>query len=879
MRISALLLLLFISLPFSAQTSSRKRTVKHAAIESQKRVMTIDRGWQFREVGNSDIAGAKQWHDAQVPGVVQTDLMRHKIIPDPFYRDNEAKVQWVGRTDWEYQTTFNVDPATLARENVDLVFAGLDTLAEVTLNGQKLLNADNMFRRWRVPAKQLLKPGANTLNVVLRSPITSLLPKIKALPYQLPTVNQIQIIAEEGVPTDPYIRKAPYTFGWDWGPRLVTIGIWKPVTIEAWDNARIDSMNIRQDSVSAENANLTALVDVFAAKAGDVTVVVTHDGAGSKSIVSPNRRTIRLEPGTTRVEVPLAIAKPKRWYPVGYGQQPLYGFTAILQTNGTQLDSAQKRTGLRSAVLEMKPDRWGKSFKFVINGIPVFAKGANTIPWDSFPTRVTPEWHRQILQAAVDANMNMVRVWGGGYYESDDFYDICDELGIMIWHDFMFGGAQVPGDQPYLDNVRIEAVEQVKRLNDHPSIVLWCGNNELEGAWLQWGDRLAFKNKLTPQQRERVYADYMLIFHNTLPLVVQQYGAPTPYWPSSPSANFEDVPGSEKIGDMHYWAVWHALNPLEDYAKQFPRFMSEFGFQSFPEWRTIEAFTVPEDRGISTDVMHVHQKNVGGNERIRTYMLRDYKEPKDFASFLYVSQLLQAEGIKLGAEHLRRQRPRTMGSLYWQLNDCWPVASWASVDYYGRWKALHYYAKRFYNDLLASPWEEEGKLNIYVVSDRLGKTPGQLRVRVIDFAGKVLFDRTQAVDITPLSSAVYFSVPRAELLAGGDSKNAVVVTELIENGYAVSRNQFYFEKMKDSNLPSPKLTTELRGENGEYTLRITTDHFARGVYANFSNSDATFSDNYFDLLPGEMCQLNIRSKASLEELKAQLKVMTLVDTY
>ena len=302
MRITALLLLLFVSLSSSAQTSSRKRTVKYVSAEGQKQVITIDRGWQFREVGNSDIAEARQWHDAQVPGVVQTDLMRHKIIPDPYYRDNEAKVQWVGRTDWEYQTTFSVDPATLARENVDLVFAGLDTLAEVSLNGQKVLNADNMFRRWRVNAKQLLKPGANTLNIVFRSPITSLLPKIKALPYQLPTVNQIQIIAEEGVPTDPYIRKAPYTFGWDWGPRLVTIGIWKPVTIEAWDSARIDSMNIRQDSVSAENANLTALVDVVAAKPGEVTVSISHYGAKL-----PAKRTIRVEAGTTRVEVPLAF--------------------------------------------------------------------------------------------------------------------------------------------------------------------------------------------------------------------------------------------------------------------------------------------------------------------------------------------------------------------------------------------------------------------------------------------------------------------------------------------------------------------------------------------------------------------------------------------
>jgi beta-mannosidase len=360
---------------------------------------------------------------------------------------------------------------------------------------------------------------------------------------------------------------------------------------------------------------------------------------------------------------------------------------------------------------------------------------------------------------------------------------------------------------------------------------------------------------------------------------VQQYGAPTPYWPSSPSANFEDVPGSEKIGDMHYWAVWHALNPLEDYAKIFPRFMSEFGFQSFPEWRTIEAFTVPDDRGISTDVMHVHQKNVGGNERIRTYMLRDYKEPKDFASFLYVSQLLQAEGIKLGAEHLRRQRPRTMGSLYWQLNDCWPVASWASIDYYGRWKALHYYAKRFYNDLLVSPWEQEGKLNVYVVSDRLERTRADLVVSTSDFEGNELYRKTETIYVESLSSSVYFTATRADLLAGADPKSASLHTSLFVNGQMVSRNHFYFEKMKDSNLPEPKLTTDLSGANGEYTLKIGTDRFARGIYVSFTNSDAIFSDNYFDLPAGGSHMITIKSKASLHDLKSQLKLMTLVDTY
>ena len=365
---------------------------------------------------------------------------------------------------------------------------------------------------------------------------------------------------------------------------------------------------------------------------------------------------------------------------------------------------ASLKTGLRSIELRREVTGPNTSFAFVVNGIPIFAKGADVIPFDSFPNRVTPEIHRQILEAARDAHMNMVREWGGGYYESDDFYDICDELGIMVWQEFIFGGDMVPGGRDFQDNVTQEAIEQVERLRDHPSIVLWCGNNEIETGWVHWDDRKIFKESVSPADREKVWQDYVVLFHGILSGVVARYAAPVPYWASSPSANFEDLPDSQNNGDMHYWQVWHALAPIEMYTQQFPRFMSEYGFQSFPEMRTIRTFAQPGDMDIHSATMQDHQKNHGGNERILSYMLRWYPEPKDFPSFVYLSQVLQAEAIKVGAEHLRRQRPNTMGSLYWQLNDCWPVASWASIDYYGRWKALQYYARRFYDDVIVSPF-------------------------------------------------------------------------------------------------------------------------------------------------------------------------------
>ncbi|MFY9911540.1 MAG: glycoside hydrolase family 2 protein, partial [Candidatus Sulfotelmatobacter sp.] len=627
-------------------------------------------------------------------------------------------------------------------------------------------------------------------------------------------------------------------------------------------------------------ANGTADIDIEATQPTTATLTLAHDELSGPQ-VSDGAQPLQLNAGMNHISVPLRIVTPKLWYPVGYGPQNRYHFSATIKIGKQVAARSELKTGLRSIELRRVPDEWGKSFEFVVNGIMVYAKGADVIPFDSFPNRVTPEIHRNILQSAVDAHMNMVREWGGGYYESDDFYDICDELGLMVWQEFAFGGDMIPGDVAYQENVRQEAIDQVKRLRDHPSIVIWCGNNEVETGWYHWGDRQDFKESISPETRDRVWQDYVIMFADILKSTVAQYGDPTPYWPSSPSANFEEIPDNQHNGDMHYWAVWHQQAPASDYNLQFPRFMTEYGFQSFPEMRTIRAYAHnPEDFNIRSTVMQAHQKNKGGNERILTYMLREYREPKDFASFVYLSQVQQAEIIKIGAEHLRRDRPRTMGSLYWQLNDCWPVASWASIDYYGRWKALQYYARRFYDDVLISPFLHDNKVDVYVVSDKLQPLSGTIHMRLFDFSGNSLLDQTKDVQIPAQSSAIYFSVDQAALAAKADPRQSFLVFDLEVAGKRVSRNLVFFDVTHDLELPvAPTIDSTIAQDGKDFVVTLKSAKLARNVYVSFGDLDIQASDNYFDLLPGEPVTIRLKSGASLPQLQAELKTTSLTDAF
>lgn len=814
-------------------------------------------GWKFREK-NKDA-----WYPATVPGSVHTDLLANKVIGDPFYRDNEQKQQWIGKTDWEYRTTFKVNQQVLERKNLELVFEGLDTYADVYLNEHLLIKTDNMFRTWRVNCAGNLKVGDNTLRIDFRSPINEILPVMAKMSYQLPAPN------DQGEKTSPHTRKAPYQYGWDWGPRFVTSGIWRPIFLESWDSARIDDLQITQKQVSKEQADLSASINLVSTSDSDAELVL--EDVGHKTIVA--RKKIKLAHGANQVDLDFVIKKPSLWWPNGLGAHPLYTFRARLFIGGQIANQQSVRTGLRSLEVRQQDDTWGRSFAFIINGVPVFAKGANWIPADSFPTRITPQKYRWLIKSAADANMNMLRVWGGGIYETDEFYEMCDEMGILLWQEFMFACSMYPGNQQFLDNVRAEASDNVRRLRNHPSIVIWSGNNEIETAWFNWG----WKKSLPSS----VWDDYQKIFDGVLKEVCGTLDPSRLYWPSSPHGGLPDDLNSLKSGDTHSWKVWHAAAPFTDYQKEFPRFMSEYGFQSFPQIETVETYTLPEEHDIQSPVMMAHQRHPRGNQLIKEYMLREYPTPKDFESFLYLSQVLQAEGIKIGAEHLRRIMPRNMGSLYWQLDDCWPVASWSSIDYYGRWKALQYYAKRFYSPVLLSPIVEEKDLKFYVVSDLVAETKAVLNVELRDLDGNKLYGTRQNVLIAPLRSQSYFSVAVGDLLKNRDSKNVMVYCELLGlEGKVISSNEYFFEPAKSLTLPSPQITSEVVKVRGGYKVMLTSDKLAKAVYLS-TKTEGFFSDNYLDLLPDKPVQIELRTKSNipLDEFRKQLKVRSLKDAF
>ena len=565
-------------------------------------VLPLDRGWQFRQI-KMEQTMETGWAPATVPGDVHLDLLAIKAIPDPFYRDNEAKLQWIEKAGWEYRMSFDVSAAAMARANVDLAFEGLDGPAMVFLNGVEVVKGTNSFRSWRVPVKANLRVGRNDLWVTFPSPIIS----AEELARQDPWIARTK--------TEPktFLRKPAYEYGWDWGPRFVTSGIWKPVRLEAWDRTRIEDFAVRQRDVSKDVAHLDAQVELVAAKAGLAQVTVNYQLKGQQGTAA---RQVSVHAGSNLIEFPIEIRQPKLWFPAGYGEQPLYSFTAQVAGAG----SRSLKVGLRSIELHRELDKWGRSFELVVNGVPIFAKGADVIPFDSFPSRVTPANYRRILESARAANMNMIRHWGGGYYESDEFYSLCDELGLMVWQDFQFGNDWQPGLYSFKQNIEAEAEQQVKRLRNHPSIVLWSGNNETEEA-LNWGTRW----NLPADVKFQMWQDYLTEFSGILNRVVEKLDAETPYWPSSPSADYEPQSPTFHTGDDHIWDVWHGRVPFSTYETHHARFVTEFGFQSFPEMKTVEAFTEPADRAnIFTPVMLAHQKNNEGNSIIHDYMLRDY---------------------------------------------------------------------------------------------------------------------------------------------------------------------------------------------------------------------------------------------------------------
>ena len=830
-------------------------------------VKNLHEGWKFRQ------ARLTNWYPATVPGVVHTDLLQNKIIEDPFFRLNERGLQWIDKEDWVYETCFTLAADMMRKENMELVFEGLDTYADVYLNDECILKANNMFRRWSIPVRQYIREENNILKVYFHSPVKIDVPKWDALPYQYPASNDQ---SENGglfnKKISIFARKAGYHYGWDWGPRLVTSGIWRPVYIRAWSDLRINDVFIEQKEVGAGRAVIAGHVELDADKDMDGVLVTITDEATGRVL---GEWQADLKRGTNRVTVDFVLHKPKLWWSNGLGEPFLYRFRTDIIAGGELLDSKTERVGIRSLKVVHQPDNDGHTFYIELNGRPVFAKGANYIPLDNFLPRVTPENYKRTILDAAGVNMNMLRVWGGGIYENDVFYDLCDEHGIMIWQDFMFACSMYPAEGALLDNIHQEAVDNVKRLRNHACIALWCGNNECQDAWLGWG----WKREIERQNKEyadKIWAQYRQQYHVTLPGVVREYAPGTFYWPSSPFA-FEGEMSGTTDGDRHYWSVWHGKAPISDYDSEKSRFFSEYGFQSFPEFESVKRYApYPEDWDIRSEVMMSHQR--GGdhaNGLIETYLLNEYKKPRDFRAFLYMNHVLQGDAIKTAIESHRRQMPYNMGTLFWQHNDCWPVASWASRDYYGRWKAQHYYVRKAYDDILISPVVEGDDLKVYAVSDRLENTSGRLQLQVCQFDGTVVHHWGKSVGISGNDSRVCFSAPLAKLLEGANRGTVYVRVDYTDKSGRVYHNNYCLGKQKDMDYPKVDLQTEVRSIEGGYEVTVSADKFARAVCLSVADNESVYSDNYFDVQPKSSVQVQVRTRLSAEAFNGSLRLTCL----
>ncbi|WP_302304942.1 beta-mannosidase [Culturomica massiliensis] len=827
------------------------------------RRLELDNNWYFRQYDT------KEWLQANVPGCVHTDLLANGKIEDPYYRTNERELQWIDKVAWEYKTNFEIDDSTYVKKQKRLTFYGLDTYADIFLNGHKLGHCDNMFRTWSYDVSDMLKKGRNELNIVFLSPTGQGLKEMEKYGLALPADNDQSVLGGmENKKVSVFTRKAPYNYGWDWGPRLVTSGIWRPVVLEAWNEVRIEDTYIHPLKVDSKLAQLNAEITLTAAHPQTADIEIRH----GNRIVS--QQSVPLKSGKNRIGLPIKIKHPKLWWCNGLGKPHLYTFDICVKTGAQTLDNKQVTTGLRTLRLVRKKDKAGETFYFELNGVPVFAKGANYIPNDAFLPRVSRSDYEKVIADATEANMNMLRIWGGGIYEDDYFYELCDRNGIMIWQDFMFACAMYPGNPEFLENVRQEAADNLIRLRNHPCIALWCGNNEIGVAWRHnspggWG----WKQKYSTEEQERIFQAYKDIFHRILPEAVEKYTDDMAYWPSSPmsgpgESDFELQPGTS--GDNHYWGVWHGKHRLEAFADNVGRFVSEYGFQSFPEFETVKKYTVPEDYNIESDVMASHQRSGIGNLRIKEYMSWYYRVPENFEQFLYMSQVLQAKAMDIAMRTHRRAMPYCMGSLLWQLNDCWPVASWSTTDYYHNWKAAHYAVREACKPVIVVPRKNGSQLELWVVNDRLKKVKGNCIIELQDFEGNVL-NRIQADFSAEGNRSVLIDHIGSDRLLKNHPREKTLAVVTLRNGNKIlDEHHVYFTEPKNLDLPAhPRITTRYNEKNGRKSLTVTTDKLACDVMFYSPGNTVRFSDNYIDLLPDRTYTIELFTDITDPEIKTR----------
>ncbi|MDA3800296.1 MAG: hypothetical protein PF692_14615 [Kiritimatiellae bacterium] len=815
--------------------------------------------WTLRQNGTEN-----EWQGI-VPGCVHMDLEKAGVIPPIDWRDNEEKSLWVGEEDWTYLRCFEISEEDILSDRLMLVCEGLDTLADVFINDQKVFHADNMYRTWRYDIKSFVQVGSNSIAVQFYSPLDTMVEKQAEKPLAAWNVYK-SYYAGRG-----YVRKMACAFGWDWGPIAVTAGIWKDISIKPVVKTELNDVMISQTHED-ESVFLDVSWNVDKPVEALVTLSFNDEIISQQGVSSSD----------TFVEI--SIDSPKRWWPAGLGEQPLYDLDVIILDSETVLDSCHKKIGLRKLELIREDDEVGQSFSFKVNGNPFFVKGANCIPANIYLPSITKDMSAVVINAAIDANMNMLRVWGGGVFESEDFYDLCDEKGVLIWQDFMFACGSYPADDGFCENIRLEAVDNVKRLRHRASLALFCGNNELEGAFMSRG----------PKKGIMSMEDYSKIFDELLSDVVGEL-CDIPYMPGSPYSPVGDRmnASSYESGDAHLWSVWFGNEPFEFQRTWTCRFMSEFGFQSFPEFKTIEAFTEPDDRNWTSYIMDYHQRSQMGNKTIFAYMLDWFRMPENFEKALTMSQISQGLCLQYAVEHLRRLQPHNAGVLYWQINDIWPAASWSTMDCFGRWKASHYIAKRFFAPELISIVDVFDDANL---TDKQTPTAVAMQFNVSNqtfeeheytvewrlvtaSTGKLVASDEQKTTVLPQSNKEFKLVECQDYIDQYGSRDLMFFASLYKNGSVISENVNFFVKPKHIKLKHPKYTYDVaKLSDDEYAISINSDVPSLWTQVDLSGVDYSASDNFFHLDGSNSRTINVKIKDKPDNLDINeiIKISTIL---
>lgn len=787
---------------------------------------------------------------ADLPGDNYTALLNAEMIPDPYFGKNELIVQEFRDYKWSYKRDFEVSAEVLAKKYVFLEVSMADTFVECILNGKKVFKGRNAFAAYRPEVKKLLKEGRNSIEFIFLPVEAEATKYAKTMPLEYPmTPNSL-------VPYMNLVRKVHCHAGWDWGITLMVSGIYDPVILNATDYARIETAYISQKH-EKNSVKVTAFADIYAEK--NETLKVTFKFNGEVREVRAS-----LKKGKNTVKTDFEVKNPRLWWPAGYGSPELYDLTVE-----TPDSSVSRNVGLRDMQVVNEKDEYGASLIFRVNGVDIFAKGADWIPCDAFPSRQTPEKYEKLLEGVIYANMNMLRVWGGGQYEKEVFYDICDRKGIMIWQDLMFSCSLYPSTDDFIENVVNELEYQVPRLKSHPSLAMWCGDNEVIGATGWYDDK---------RTQWLINHDRL---NNALGKAVNRLDPDRIFWPSSPCGgpgNLNDAWHDDSCGDMHYWEVWHGSKTFDAYYNVKPRFCSEFGYQSFPSMENVRKYCPEDQMNVFSPVMDHHQKCIMGNAPIIAMFGKYFRMPESFEGFLYLSQLQQALAIKTGVEYWRTLKPRCMGTLYWQLNDNWPVASWASLEYDGKWKQLQYHAKRFYAPVIGVMYPEkaDNTYKLCVVSDVNAKLKVDLTLDIVDMNGKIVKSMKFKAVVAPGESRCFKSFREKDFAGYSETETFFVIRTDAESelGSFSHENSFFRKPYKAFDLPECTIKTAVKAVKNAFEITLESDKPAFFVMLDAPGAGGVFDDNSFIMLPGMKKKVRFfpEKNISAEELK---KILTI----